>query len=97
MKKKGKKWKICMIGGGVCVVAAVMVFFLTRGGNSAMAEDQIQKRSSISLEKMDLTKSISATGTIGSSQSRTVSAEINGVRVKKVCVEAGDTDRKSVV
>ncbi len=97
MKKKGKKWKICMIGGGVCVVAAVMVFFLTRGGNSAMAEDQIQKRSSISLEKMDLTKSISATGTIGSSQSRTVSAEINGERVKKVCVEAGDTVQKGDV
>lgn len=94
MKKKSKKWKICVIGGAVCVVAAAMVFFLTRGGNSAMAEDQVQKQSSISLKKMDLTKSISATGTIGSSQSRTVSAEVNGVRVKKVCVKAGDTVKK---
>lgn len=94
MKKKGKKWKLCMIGGTVCVVAAAMVFFLTRGGNSAMAENQVLEQSSISLKKMDLTKSISATGTIGSSQSRTVSAEVNGVRVKKVCVKAGDTVQK---
>lgn len=94
MKKKSKKWKLCVMGGAVCVVAAVVVFFLTRGGNSAMAEDQVQKQSSISLEKMDLTKSVSATGTIGSSQSRTVSAEVNGVRVKKVCVKAGDTIQK---
>ena len=94
MKKKGKKWKLCVIGGAVCVVAAAMVFFLTRGGNSAMAENQVQEQSSISLKKMDLTKSISATGTIGSSQSRTVSAEVNGVRVKKVCVKAGDTVQK---
>lgn len=94
MRKKGKKWKLCVIGGAVCVVAAAMVFFLTRGGNSAMAENQVQEQSSISLKKMDLTKSISATGTIGSSQSRTVSAEVNGVRVKKVCVKAGDTVQK---
>ncbi len=94
MKKKGKKWKLCVIGGTVCVVAAAVVFFLTRGGNSAMAENQVQEQSSISLKKMDLTKSISATGTIGSSQSRTVSAEVNGVRVKKVCVKAGDTVQK---
>lgn len=94
MKKKSKKWKICVIGGAVCVLAAVMVFFLTRGGNSAMAEDQVQKQSSISLKKMDLIKSVSATGTIGSSQSRTVSAEVNGVKVKKVCVKAGDMVQK---
>lgn len=59
-----------------------------------MAEDQVQKQSSISLGKMDLTKSVSATGTIGSSQSRTVSAEVNGVKVKKVNVKAGDTVQK---
>lgn len=94
MKKKSKKWKVCVFGGGVCVLAAVMAFFLTRGGNSAMAEDQVQKQSSISLKKMDLTKSVSATGTIGSSQSRTVSAEVNGVKIKKVCVKAGDTVQK---
>lgn len=94
MKKKSKKWKLCVFGGAVCVLAAVMVFFLTRGGNSAMAEDQVQKQSSISLGKMDLTKSVSATGTIGSSQSRTVSAEVNGVKVKKVNVKAGDTVQK---
>lgn len=94
MKKKSKKWKLCVFGGAVCVLAAVIVFFLTRGGNSAMAEDQVQKQSSISLGKMDLTKSVSATGTIGSSQSRTVSAEVNGVKVKKVNVKAGDTVQK---
>ncbi|MCI8363330.1 MAG: HlyD family efflux transporter periplasmic adaptor subunit [Eubacterium sp.] len=94
MKKKSKKWKLCVIGGAVCAVAVVMVFFLTRGGNSAMAEDQVQRQSSISLKKMDLTKSISATGTIGSSQSRTVSAEVNGVQVKKVYVKAGDKVQK---
>lgn len=91
VKKKRKKWKLCVFGGAVCVLAAALVFFLNRGRNSAMAEDQVQKQSSISLGKMDLTKSVSATGTITSSQSRTVSAEVNGVKVKKVCVKAGDT------
>lgn len=97
MKKKGKKWKIFVAGGCVCIVAAILVFMLTRGGNNVMAEDQIQKQSSISLKKMDLTKSVSATGTIGSSQSRKVSAEVNGVRVKEVCIKAGDQVKKGDV
>ena len=48
----------------------------------------------VSLEKMDLTESVSATGTIESAQTTTVSADVQNVTVKKVLVNVGDTVTK---
>ncbi len=48
----------------------------------------------VALTKMDLTDSVSATGTIESASSTIVSADVQNVTVKKVLVEVGDTVTK---
>lgn len=43
---------------------------------------------------MNLTKSVSATGTIESAKTKNISADVNGVKVAKVNVKVGDTVKK---
>lgn len=53
------------------------------------------KQNTIQLSKMDLTSSISATGTLESANSKTgVSASVSNVKIKKVLVSEGDTVKK---
>ena len=52
------------------------------------------RQNTVELTKMDLTTSVSATGTIESAKTKTVSASISNVEVKNVKVEEGDAVKK---
>lgn len=52
------------------------------------------KQTAVSLSKMDLTKSVSATGTIESAKVKTVSANVTGVEIKNIKVSEGDVVKK---
>ena len=89
-----KRHKKLVIGLFVVIIAAaagLTVFFRTRGTNTEAKE---VKQNTISLSKQTLTESISATGTIESGASKTVSADVNGLTVKKVKVSVGDSVKK---
>ena len=78
----------------VIIIAAVVIVGKVKSGQTKKGKQEIQKENTVSLEKMDLTKSISATGTIESKESREVSANVNGVTIKKVNVSVGDEVKK---
>lgn len=52
------------------------------------------RQTTVSLSKMDLTKSVSATGTIESAKVKTVSANVTGVEIKNIKVSEGDEVKK---
>lgn len=87
-KKKGVKLGIIVVMA-IVVVTGVIVFARNKLSNDYVQADR-KRESSIVLKKMDLTKSISATGTVKSGSTKTVSAQLNGIEVKKVNVSAGD-------
>ena len=87
-KKKGVKLAIIVVMA-IVVVTGVIVFARNKLSNDYVQADR-KRESSIVLKKMDLTKSISATGTVKSGSTKTVSARLNGIEVKKVNVSAGD-------
>lgn len=99
MKEKIRKHKVLLIIVLVLIVAGTVtaVVFVNAGNEKASAGEKTQKQSTVSLEKMDLTKSISATGTIQSEKTKTVSADVNGVQVSSVKVSVGDTVKKGDV
>lgn len=75
-----------------CGIAAFMAF--RRGAHRASANDTEVKNNTVSLERTDLIRSVSATGTVQSSRTRTISADVNGIVVKHVKVNVGDTVKK---
>lgn len=95
MNAKRKKHIIVIVTAVIvaaCGIAAVMAF--RRGAHRASANDTEVKNNTISLERTDLMRSVSATGTVQSSRTRTVSADANGIVVKKVKAKVGDTVKK---
>lgn len=84
------------------VIAAVIVLVIAGAGAILLPrflkkEDQPAaqaKQSTVQLSKMDLTKSVSATGTIESAKVKTVSASLSNVEIKSVKVKEGDTVKK---
>ena len=97
MKQKLKKHrkKIVVIAIVlVIIIAAVVIIGKIKTGQTKKGKQETQQENTISLEKMDLTKSISATGTIESKQSREVSANVNGVTINKIKVSVGDEVKK---
>ena len=80
----------------VCVAAAITIFFFF--GKKKKTKDTTQvKQNTVALTKMDLTNSVSATGTLESATTKTISASVSNVEVKKVLVEEGDTVKKGDV
>ncbi len=100
MKTKNKKRKVIIVIVIFLVLAMGIVTFIVRGKRK-MEQNGMNnnkgRQNFISLEKMDLTTSISATGTVESKKTKTVSADINGVEVEKVKVSVGDTVKKGDV
>lgn len=78
---------IILIGIAVAIVLPSMV-------RAEPSSKKIQKENTVQLAKMDLTSSISATGTIESAATKTISANVNGVEVKSVKVKEGDEVKK---
>ena len=95
MKTKLRKHKGKIIVTLIIVVIAVIgVIIINVTGNKKKSSEKTVRESTISLSKMNLTKSVSATGTIESAKSRNISADVNGVKVAKVNVKVGDTVKK---
>ena len=97
MKQKLKKHrkKIVVIAIiFILAIAAVVIIGKIKTRQTKKGKQETQQENTISLEKMDLTKSISATGTIESKQSREISANVNGVTINKIKVSVGDEVKK---
>ena len=98
MKAWIKKHKI--IVPAVVILAAggiLAAVWFRSGARKASADHADRKQSTVLLERMDLTKSVSATGTVESCRSRTVSADVTGVTVKRVKAAVGDEVKKGDV
>lgn len=80
----------------VCGIAAVVVI-VNMGSDKAKAGRRKQGQNTVCLARMVLTKSVSATGTIQSKTSKTVSTQVNGVEIKQVKVSVGDSVKKGDV
>ncbi|MCR5690706.1 MAG: biotin/lipoyl-binding protein, partial [Eubacterium sp.] len=65
--------------------------------SNSRATEMKKQENTIELSKMDLTTSISATGTLESAESTTVSANVSDIEIKKVKVAEGDTVKKGDV
>ena len=97
MKQKLKKHRKKIVVIAIILIlaiAAVVIIGKIKTGQTKKGKQETQQENTISLEKMDLTKSISATGTIESKQSREVSANVNGVTINKIKVSVGDEVKK---
>lgn len=87
-----KRHKVAVIVIGLAlfaVIAAVILVPRMMRGNGE-AKEQETKQNTIELAKMDLSSSVSATGTIESATTKIVSANVSNVKVKKVLVKEGD-------
>ncbi len=93
-KKRGKKFEVIVCVGVVLVLAGGILagrhFLQAKKASS----EGVTGQSTTTLAKMDLTDSISASGTIESRKTQTVSASVNDVTVKKVYVKVGDKVKK---
>lgn len=83
----------------VAVVAATFFFAIfpkmqQKKKMEEMGKQGREQQSTVTLEKQTLVNSISATGTIESAKSKEVSANGNGMEVKKVYVSVGTTVKK---
>lgn len=76
----------------IAIAATIIVINIKKSSTPSDAKQQ--KQSTITLEKKNLTKSISATGTIESKSSKTVSASVNDISIEKVNVSVGDSVKK---
>ena len=102
MSKIAKKKKIIILSvvlALVAIVAAVVIFIVMPKVQQKKAMESMmsamQNRQSITtLSKMDLVTSISATGSLESAKTKSVSASANNMEVEKVYVSIGDTVKK---
>lgn len=96
--KKHKKRTVILVIILVLAVIIAAVIFLQPGKRKNKAEVMNDakkgRQSTITLQKQDLLTSISATGTIEATKSKSVSANVNGAEVKEIYVSVGDTVRK---
>lgn len=92
--KKHKKGTIILSVVVVAAIAAAVILPKTLLKGKESTQKMQAKQNTIQLSKMDLTSSISATGTLESANSRTVSASVSNVKIKKVLVSEGDTVKK---
>lgn len=91
--KKRKKLFI-ILGVIVVVVAIALVILFKFVLNKRSKMPTFQSTSTVTLEKTDLVKSISATGTIESQTSKEITATGNNLSIDKVKVSVGDKVKK---
>ena len=78
----------------IVVIAITVVITINVTGSKKKNTEKTVRESTIQLSKMNLTKSVSATGTIESAKTKNISVDVNGVKVAKVNVKVGDTVKK---
>jgi multidrug efflux pump subunit AcrA (membrane-fusion protein) len=87
--QRRKKLVIAVIA--VIIILAGVLFVCSRIFARKQTGAAVQSRQqTATVQKMDLSNSISVTGTIASADSRSVSASVNGVEIKAVNVNVGD-------
>lgn len=89
MEKKKRRRRIVGIIL-ILVIAGGITTAISMRGKGEQKQSTI-KQSTISLSKMDLVKSISATGTIESKDTKIVSAPVKDIEIGKIKVSVGDT------
>ena len=98
MKKIKMHKKVCIAVAVILVVtAAVAAVNIFRKPDDTSFAGNDKRADTIALTKMDLTKSVSATGTLESAKSKSVSAGVNNIEVQSVHVSVGDTVKKGDV
>lgn len=78
----------------VVVIVAGAVEVIPRIGGDAETQKKEIKQNTVALSKMDLTRSVSATGTLASAKTKIVRADVSDVKVKKVFVKVGGEVKK---
>ena len=91
MKKKRTGLIIFLVILLIAGIVAGIIFIPKLFGSSKSSGMKMPQINTVKLEKKDLTESVSATGTIESAKTTTVSADVQSITVKKVLVEVGDT------
>lgn len=86
-ERKPNKKLLAVAGALLIVVITVTSIVIVRGNAKKEPETQVN---TVALEKRDLEKSISITGTVASAQVRTVTSELIDTKVNSVSVKAGD-------
>ncbi len=87
-----KRWIIFAVTLILVAAASIMGIQFHKKKNNV--EAGTQKTTTVPLQKMNLTESISATGSLESADSATVTAGLNDIQVKKILVSVGDTVKK---
>lgn len=85
---------LLIIAAVVVVIVAGAVAVIPRIGGDAETQKKEIKQNTVALSKMDLTRSVSATGTLASAKTKIVRADVSDVKVKKVLVKVGDEVKK---
>lgn len=95
MKSWMKGHRGLLIAAAVVVIIAVgAVIAVPRIGGNAETQKQEVKQNTTGLSKMDLTRSVSATGTLESAKTNIVRADVSDVKIKKILVNVGDEVKK---
>ena len=88
-----KKKTTFLIAGIVLLLAIIIVVVSLMRKGKASSTDTVAEEAyqTTPLEKQDVTKEIGLSGTLDSAHSESVSSTLEGVKVKEVCVQVGDT------
>lgn len=96
-KGRKKKWVKVLI---ILLIIAAIVFMIVRGVLAAKSKAEEALAGNIqeeTVKRMDITKAISATGTIRSKDIRTLTSPLAGVKIDEVLCKVGDTVEKGSV
>ena len=94
--KNGTKRRrgLLVLAVAAIVIVVAVVIIVPRIGKTAKTQKQETRQNTVVLSKMDLTRSVSATGTLASIKTKIVRADVSDVKVKKVLVKVGDKVKK---
>lgn len=90
MQKKSKKSKVIKIILAVLIILAILAGLLINAVSKKVNEINEEKVVTAVISEQYLVKSIGATGTIVSLDSKSVTSELQGIKIDEVFVEEGD-------
>ena len=94
MRGKRKAITITLVLIVIAAIVCGIIFFPKWFSKTGTSVGKRVQMNTVTLEKTDLTESVSATGTIGSGDIRLASAQVQDIKVKNVLVQVGDTVQK---
>ncbi|MDO4622256.1 MAG: efflux RND transporter periplasmic adaptor subunit [Eubacteriales bacterium] len=96
MNSRIKKHKKLLIGGGIAiaVLAGGGMYASQTAKQAAAIMEEASQQETVSVEKRNITESVSATGTVTSVGKQEASASVTGVKVLTVNAAVGDTVKK---